>query len=83
MSLLLQQCIVAVLVLFAALVAVWRLSSAALKVRMLDALLAWMPEPGGRAGAVRAALLRRRAKAALSGCGACAPATKSASHTRQ
>ena len=72
MSLLLQQLLVGTLVIACALFAAWRLSTARLRLRALDALSAW-PVVGG---ASWLATLRRRTLAGLGGaCGGCAQGT--------
>lgn len=72
MSLLLQQLLVGTLVIACALFAAWRLSTARLRLRALDALSAW-PVVGG---ASWLATLRRRTLAGLGGaCGGCARGT--------
>ena len=72
MSMLVQQFLVGVLVIACALFAAWRLSTARLRLRALDALGAW---PVVR-GASWLAALRRRTLAGLGGaCGGCAQGT--------
>jgi len=83
-SLLLQQLLVGTLVIACALFAAWRLSTARLRLRALDALSAW-PVVGG---ASWLATLRRRTLAGLGGaCGGCAqgtaPAGPKAPHPRR
>jgi hypothetical protein len=68
MSLLLQQLLVAVLVIGCALFAAWRLSTVRLRLRMLEVLCAW---PGLR-GASWLGRLRERTRAQqLRACGGC------------
>ena len=75
MSVLLQQVVVGVLVIACALFAAWRLSTARLRLRALDALGGW---PLVR-GASWLATLRRRTLAGLgSACGGCAQGTAAA-----
>jgi hypothetical protein len=75
MSLLLQQFLVGALVIACALFAAWRLSTARLRLRALDALGTW---PVVR-GAPWLAILRRRTLAGLGGaCGGCAQGTAAA-----
>ena len=72
MSLLLQQLAVGLLVIACALFSAWRLSSARVRLRALEALGTL---PGVR-GASWLATLRRRTLAGLgSACGGCAPGT--------
>ena len=72
MNLLLQQLLVGVLVIACALIAAWRLSTARLRMRALDALGTW---PVVR-GASWLATLRRRTLAGLGGaCSGCAQGT--------
>ena len=78
MSIGLQQWIVGVLVVMAALFTAWRLATSSLKVKMLDTLLRLVPaSTGGAPGTLRAAMLRRRAAATASGCAACSSGPKS------
>jgi len=78
MSMLLQQFVVAVLVIACALFAAWRLSSVRLRLRALDALGAW-PGLGRASWLVR---LRERTLAQqLRACGGCSgPPSHPASH---
>jgi len=70
MSVVLQQFVVGALVIACALFAAWRLSTARLRLRALDALGTW---PLVRASSWLATL-RRRTLAGLGGaCGGCAP----------
>lgn len=73
MSVWMQWVVIAVLGSGALIYAVWRIGTPRLRLRLLDVMLAVLPGAGhGRAGPVRAGLLRRRAAlVAKGGCAGC------------
>lgn len=68
----LQNFIVALIVVAAALYAAWRLAGAAARLRWLEALARRVGTSGPVAALLQRQLARRRAALAISGCGACA-----------
>jgi hypothetical protein len=76
MSVLLQQVVVAVLVIGCALFAAWRLSSVRLRLRALERLGGW---PGLRRASWLVRLRERTRARELQACGGCAGATRGGS----
>ena len=74
----LQNFIVAVIVIAAALFATWRLAGAGARLRWLEAVAARLDGSGRVAALLQRQVAKRRAAATASGCGACAanPSTK-------
>jgi hypothetical protein len=79
-SVLIQQFVVGVLVIGCALFAAWRLSTARLRLRALEALGTW---PVVRRASWLATLRRRTLEGLGSACGGCAQGTAAAPKTSQ